>query len=877
MFSSASNTRSLRRSISTRSIQKPRRPAPEIPDAAMHHAAAAAAASRAMRSSQSSSQESKNSYERLGGPGNVAIPRRRTGSSLRSTDDSSSVGQADFPQVPNARHSKESTGVSARAHCFDDPAALPPITELDGLDGRDSSVPSSYRRLRKAKSMFSTRQRTSQTPYGVPPLPCGDPLDPERSPGFQLPRTMRRSMSFLRGSYQSTQVDPTAKDHDAAIQLARSQFARDPDGRGVQPRRSSYLLRRKREHRPFRKSFRATSEGGVDTGLSQKSRSFSSSIKNKIRRVFGFSRPADQPAPHGTPNGAEVSAPIGKSTEEYPPNKLAATEDSIDSNYCQSMPRSPSHDSACTSKSRVTSWADSTVPNTVTTRKPGHRQSLSLIREDGNLDQQLPQTPTMDDTANQSPLGVRANPHRISIVDSQDLYTALMKQMGQNSLSDPDEEMVFGKVSQHRVIPERTSSVYSQYGRRSIRHVASQECSTSPGSFATARDGDQSSPRKYPRSAKSMQFSRGVPSQVKNQHMTAISDKRSPQSTYALGEESDEDNGSVIVSRIRASKRDIVSPSIYSRTTSGNTPTRTDNADMDVHDEPGTATIFAPQRTAYSSPKRANRVLSSTPHKNPSADWQQWMSSQIERIEQASPTREHIREDAQYQDDDEHFTNLARRAPVAVSATSSAVVKVQNSQSITERRASTENKVPSQSNFSRPLIQASGMRTVVPLHTTKSENMAQAHANSLSMDTATKCDENVSPKPIPVACNQEPSPIRLRPGNMQPPESPTPKGVGAKRSWTKEQQRRYSARRAPIAQDSRINHFRSMRTQRDYRANNENARQRDEYSDMMESYHQIQDIHSTISSKRMVDMFLDSRRRQMGENTDNNTSTEAFL
>jgi hypothetical protein len=35
----------------------------------------------------------------------------------------------------------------------------------------------------------------------------------------------------------------------------------------------------------------------------------------------------------------------------------------------------------------------------------------------------------------------------------------------------------------------------------------------------------------------------------------------------------------------------------------------------------------------------------------------------------------------------------------------------------------------------------------------------------------------------------------------------------------------------------------SMRTQRDNRANNENARQRDEYSDMMESYHQLQDIH----------------------------------
>ncbi|KAJ5958658.1 uncharacterized protein N7479_005808 [Penicillium vulpinum] len=860
--------------MSARTIRKPRRPAPEITDAAMQHAAAAAAASRAMRSSQSSSQESKTPYERLGGPGNVAIPRRRPGSSLRSTDDSTSASQGDLPKVSNARRSKELTGASARAHCFDDPAALPPITELQGLDGRDSSVPSSYRRLRKAKSMFSTRQRTSQAPYGVPALPCGDPLDPERSPGFQMPRTMRRSMSFLRGSYQSHQVDSTPTSREAAIQLARSQFAHDSDGRGVQTRRSSFLLRRRKEHRPFRKSFRTTSEGGFAdrrTGYSYKSRSFSTSIKNKFRRVFGFSKVGDQQTvPHGNPNSAmePTVTPIEKITEGSSPHKFTATEDGNDgndSNYFQSMPHSPGRDSLCTSKSRL---------------QPGSQDiaNLSLIREDGNLNQQIPRTPTMDDIENQSPLGMRANNHRISIVDSQDLYTALMKQMGQHSLSDPNEEMVFGNVSQHRVIPERTNSVYSQHGKRTIRHVPSRESSASPGSFATARGGDQSSPRKYPRSARSMQVSRGISSQVTNQHTTTVSDKKSPPSTHALGEESDDDSGSVIVSRLRASKRDIVSPSIYSRTTSGNTPTRTDNADMGVHDEPGTATIFTPQRTTYSSPKRANRVSSPTTQVNPSADWQQWMSSQIERIEQASPAREHIREYAQYQDDDEYLTGIARQAPVAISApASAALLNIPDSQSITDRKASVENKVPSQSNFSRPLIQASGMRTILPLQTNQSENMVQTRANSLAMDTAVDSGENPSLKPIPIAYNQEPSPIRLRSGNMQPPESPTPKRVGAKRSWTKEQQRRYSARRAPISQDNRINYFRSMRTQRDNCANNENAREQAQYNDIMESYHQLEDIHSTISSKRMVDLFLDSRRRQMGEVTDNDTTTEAFL
>lgn len=68
-----------------------------------------------------------------------------------------------------------------------------------------------------------------------------------------------------------------------------------------------------------------------------------------------------------------------------------------------------------------------------------------------------------------------------------------------------------------------------------------------------------------------------------------------------------------------------------------------------------------------------------------------------------------------------------------------------------------------------------------------------------------------------------------------------------------------------------------MRTQQDLTANDENQRQQDEYNDMMESYHNLRDIHSTISSKRMVDLFLDSRRRRMGEVTDNTTLTGAFL
>ncbi|KAJ5482543.1 hypothetical protein N7475_001355 [Penicillium sp. IBT 31633x] len=874
--------------MSTRSIRKPRRQAPEdaIPDVAMQHAAVAA--SRAMRSNQSSSRESRSSYDRLGGPGSFAVPRRRPGSSLRSTGESTSVGQEDLPACSMSRHLKDVTDSSAQAHGSDDPAALPPIQELTGLDGRDSSVPSSYRRLRKAKSMFTTRQRTSQTPYGVPALPCGDPLDPERSPGFQLPRTMRHSMSFLRGSYQSTQDDPSARRHDAAIQLARSQFTQDPAGTGIRARRSSFLLKRKKEHRPFRKTFRATSEGGFDTspeqrtGRSHISRSFSNSIKNGFRRVFGFSKVIPpQPPLLGVSNvpAPTMVTPRRKALGEYPSHKDTAIGDGVGINYFRTMSHSPSRDSLRSSKSRVTSWADSTTANTVTTRKPGHRQSLSLIKEDGDIYQKMPRTPAMDNTENQVPVNMQSSPRQVEVVNSRDLYSALMRQMGRNSLPDPDEDIIFGTVSQHYAVPEQASSSSSQCGKRTIRHIPSQESSVSPRSYATARCGDYSSPQKHhPRSARPMQGSRGMAAHAANQTGATYAEKTSPRTAYTIGEYSDEDSGSVIIARLQDSKRNVVSPSVYSRTTSGNTPTRTDNAEMDMHDEPGTAIIFTPQRKTYSSPKRKTLSQSSNARVNPSADWQKWMSSQIERIEQTSPTREHIREDAQFQDDDEYLTNIARQTPVTAPAPGAAeLLNVPDSQAITKLKTPIENRVPSQSNFSRPFTRTSSMQTILPLQRSDPASVTQNYANSFFVEPATNSGENASPKSIAITHSQGLSPIRLRSGNMQPPESPTPKRIGAKRSWTQEQQRRYSARRAPIAQESRVSQFRSMRTQRDNRPNNENTKQQDEFNGMMDSYHQIQDIHSTISSKRMVDLFLDSRRRRMGASTDSKTVPEAFL
>lgn len=79
---------------------------------------------------------------------------------------------------------------------------------------------------------------------------------------------------------------------------------------------------------------------------------------------------------------------------------------------------------------------------------------------------------------------------------------------------------------------------------------------------------------------------------------------------------------------------------------------------QEPEEEPGMAMIYESQRTVYSSPKRSGNSSSVVTPSQPSADWQKWMKSQMERIETDSP-RGHYREKAQIEDndDDVHAVN----------------------------------------------------------------------------------------------------------------------------------------------------------------------------------------------------------------------------
>lgn len=899
MFSSTSfSTRDrLRRSKSARSIRRSRRaPEPGSVQSELAKSQATAAASHAMRwSSERSSTDSRNSYDRVGGPGSVAIPSRRPGSSLLA-EGNRSICPASLANFSTPRQSLEMSRVG-QSHYLEDSAVLPPITEFNGLDGRNSSLPSSYRRLRKAKSMFSTRTRASKLAGDSWP-PHVDPADVDRSPELPMPRTLRHSISFFRSNRETSRAARSATSQDAAVQLARHQFMQETNETETQLRRSSFFSsRHKNEPKQFRKTFRVSSDSGVTVSrlpeqprsrrVHGKSRSFSVSIKRGIKRVFGLSK-ADV-------SSQEITVLPG----DLDPHEVVLGVEPDNSEICQSnnlnhcfdpsllrtMTSSPSGDSLSTSQSRVTSWADSTAANTITTRKPGHRQSLSLIEEYDDF-QQHPRVITMKNMEYQPALHKKASPRRLDgAVDSRDLYTALMEQISRSSPRSTDEEVVFGTVKHHLVVPERTSSALSKRSRRTIRHVPSEESFTSPTSFVTARGHASLTPQKnFPRQKRDMlsgKISRHPTGQESSQPINFSKLRLSPRAAYSIGEESDHDNGSVIVARSGGQEIDAVSPSVYSRRSSSHSPAKSEQDDaLGANGEPGTATIFASQRTTYSSPRRGTSSASLVPRVQPSADWQQWMSSQIERIEKATPTRTHVREDAQFEDDEDLFASMLRRGPRPSPVSNDLPIEIGGHAN--GNPPLPEYKVSTQSNFSRPFSRSSSLRTLV------SSKKVDTGASDISPQPPHAEIESIAEGKDPSGSSPIPkgrilSPVRSRSRNMPLLlESPTPKRTGPeaqKRRLTQEQYRRYSARRAPIASEGKAAQFRSLRTRREYRGQaNENVKQPDEHGDLVDNYHKLQDIHSTISSKHMVDMFLDSRRQQMGtQMADNGAFEEAFL
>ena len=351
-----------------------------------------------------------------------------------------------------------------------------------------ASEPSSYRKLRKANSMFSTRKAQSsifavRTPISTRSFqrhPMHSSSSTSESMRVPDPR-LKRSYSFLRGvADRISSGEQHHATHDTAIQLARDTYLQQLEQQRLKERPSFLNLgRRQKSQKAFRRTVRTSSTNSYGTGISSplspakpdkpsdlgsKARTFSQNWKEKLKRVFKRSSSDEGTIPiqhlnatqahYGDPSSASYSSghiipPIAEPDTEIL-RRVSSRESWLrrEPIYAGkiSRPRSirslGSDDGDSGDKSRVTSWTNSTAANTISMPIFRERKRLSVIKEDGGPHQ-----------SSSLPAQVLSNG-----LETQRIFSALRKQIekSQCRVELEDDEMNpesgFGQKRDHHSV-----------------------------------------------------------------------------------------------------------------------------------------------------------------------------------------------------------------------------------------------------------------------------------------------------------------------------------------------------------------------------------------------------------------------------------------
>ena len=391
-----------------------------------------------------------------------------------------------------------------------------------------ASTPSSYRRIRKSKSMFSPLKAPSVFyTNGTPERPESSwtggqySVSNSQTPQSQPPRARLRapkSMSFLRG--RRDQAAPGER-NDAAVQLARDRFFHETAQQRLREQ-PSFLFRSKaqRQEKPFRKSVRSGSGNSLgnavassnqiqapkEYSLKDAARKASKSFKKTLRRVFGRSKDESVAVPNQQVDARETHVrghncdPCSTHEtfvniprpDEAAMSRVASRIPSIhragSNQQLRSQNGSVKSSKSITSlsdhgddKSRATSW-NSTGVNTIASQntKIQHEREqhrLSIINENGShvasssftrprISNQFSAYPTLH-PPNKS---AGHSPSQLpGPVDSARVYSALMKRLDENSPKtrlESSRKASLESVGNPTQIPVRSSSVNSSRGNR---------------------------------------------------------------------------------------------------------------------------------------------------------------------------------------------------------------------------------------------------------------------------------------------------------------------------------------------------------------------------------------------------------------------------
>lgn len=608
-----------------------------------------------------------------------------------------------------------------------------------------ASMPSSYKRIRKAKSMYSPRQAPSfQSTYATSQAGFHSRSHSEQSSDSavrlnQLPLpNLRRSFSFLRG--KSDQISCNARQNtstDAAVQMARDQYLRQIEQQRHKTQPSILNLgQRHKSQKAFRRTVRTSStnsygsavgsaapapmEPNIAKGLGDRARSISSSLKTKLKRVFH--RPSetqevipaqqlDARRPHfgdykATSSGVEQRYEGIPSPDVEALRRISSRESPLRNSPVILDKRSPagsirsarSDDSSSNGKSRVTSWGNSTAANTMSSRQKRERKRLSVIQENGGPYQPYPsvrQYGELDDVFTAFRKPARNNSvagHKRGMVDSQRIYSALQRRLGDKGCQAPEEQ----DLSTANRDDDANYSPDSPQGIKLSKPVVSKALASnsvddmfiprqgmspqekfSMKMDPTPQDIAQSNEIDYPTTKRPL---REVESGFFPSNMRLERSKTSPfRRSMHAGSESEANTEADFQSPeqpVLQPRRTIYgfphgsvtgSESVYSRTSGGITPKPTQSSvslvKSESSSEAGTAFIVPSQSEKYHASRRpfAQRNLSAT---KSSGDWQHWMVSQVSNLESggtehtkiynAFPSKEfgHKRENAQLDEND---------------------------------------------------------------------------------------------------------------------------------------------------------------------------------------------------------------------------------
>ncbi|MCJ1395459.1 hypothetical protein MMC18_008345 [Xylographa bjoerkii] len=360
--------------------------------------------------------------------------------------------------------------------------ALPPIESI-------SPTPSSYRRLRKSKSMFTPRKGpplkfTNATPNSIE-LHRGRyrrlSSDDQRLPSKMADSRLIDPLSQQNGSHMNRSYQQSY-DQDAAIQMARDQYLRQLEQQRLKERPSMLSLKQRGSQKAFRRTVRTSSSNsygnavGSDElptsvkarGLGNRARTISTTLKNKLKSVFhrnennGNTFPSQQVEARSAHFGHYLSATSGVVHEgPMPPTPdrdlLSRVQSRSPSTH--RMPvhlergaspgsiRSVRSGSPSIGRSRITSWTNSTAGNSLTKQQTLERKRLSIIQEHGGPHQPSSSTGLIGVAARKGyavfrkPLRGAAGSVKVKgQLDSQRVYSALQRRLDEHSRIDSQQE-----------------------------------------------------------------------------------------------------------------------------------------------------------------------------------------------------------------------------------------------------------------------------------------------------------------------------------------------------------------------------------------------------------------------------------------------------